>query len=125
MIRSRAQVTTLLKQRRDEREEANKRRSATTKVESTEQKRRMNHRLTEKNRRLSISLCMAKRRHEKDRKRILGEQLNDALKKREAREAHCLCLGSFCKQTTHLVSLIELAVRLGRLDRFFFFFFFF
>ena len=26
----------------------------------------------------------------KDRKRILGEQLNDALKKGEAREAHCL-----------------------------------
>ena len=42
-------------------------------------------------RRLSISLCLAKKReHEKDRKRILGEQFNDAPEKGEAREAHRL-----------------------------------
>ena len=38
--------------------------------------------------RLSISLCLANKRHENDRKWILGEQLNQAVKKGEVREAH-------------------------------------
>ena len=50
----------------------------------------MNDRLTEQIWCLSINLCVAKKRHETDRKRIFGEQLNDALKKGEAREAHGL-----------------------------------
>ena len=43
---------------------------------------------TEGIRRLPISLSLAKKRHEKDRKRILGEQLNGTQKKGEALEAH-------------------------------------
>ena len=41
-------------------------------------------------RRLSNNLSVAEITHEKDRPRILGEQLNEALKKGEAREAHRL-----------------------------------
>ena len=50
----------------------------------------MNDRLAEQITRLSINLCVTKKRREKDRKRISGEQLNDAQKKGEAREAHRL-----------------------------------
>ena len=85
------QVTKLLKQRRDENEEAHRRRSATAKAGNPEQKRKTNDKLTEKRGRLSVSLCVAeKRRHGSDRKRIPGEQLHDALKKGKAREAHRL-----------------------------------
>ena len=86
-----AQVTKLSKQRRDEREEANKERGAITKLGKPEQKRRMNEGLTEEIRRLSINLFVdKKKRHEKDRKRVFGEQLNDALRKGEARKPHRL-----------------------------------
>ena len=61
MIRSRSQVTKLLKQRRDENEEAH-RRSATAKAGNPEQKRKTNDKLTEKRGRLSISLCVADKR---------------------------------------------------------------
>ena len=56
---------------------------------SPEQMRRMSDRLTQGKRRLYDRLSLAKRRHEKDRERILGEQLNE-VKKGEAREAHRL-----------------------------------
>ena len=59
-------------------------------VASPEQKRRVNERLTERIRRLSIGSSLAKKRHKKNPKRILGEQLNEALKKGETREAHRL-----------------------------------
>ena len=42
------------------------------------------------NRIFSINLRVAKKRHEKDSKRPLSEQLDEALKKGEAREAHRL-----------------------------------
>ena len=90
VICCRAQVTKLSKQRRDEREEANKGRGAIMKLENPEQKRRMNEGLTEEIRRLSINQNVAKKKHEKDRKRVFGEQLNDALRKGEAREPHRL-----------------------------------
>ena len=59
-------------------------------MESPEQKRRVSDSLTRELWRLSINLNLAKKRHEKDRKRILGEHLKEALKKGEAREAHRL-----------------------------------
>ena len=68
------------------REEAHRRRGATAKAVNPEPKRKINDKLTE-NRRLSTSLCVAKKRHENDRKRIFGEALNEAVKKREAGEA--------------------------------------
>ena len=48
VVRSRAQVTKLLKQRRDEREEAHRRRSVTAKAGNPETKRKINDKLTEK-----------------------------------------------------------------------------
>ena len=52
---------------RDETEEANFKRSVTIKVVSSKQQRSVNDSLTERIRRLSISLNLAKKRHEKDR----------------------------------------------------------
>ena len=55
-----------------------------------EQKRRISSRLTEKIRPISVSLKLAKKRHENDRTLVLSEQLSDALKREEARAAHRL-----------------------------------
>ena len=55
---------------------------------SPEQKRRVSDSSTGGLWRLSINLNLAKKRHEKHRKRILSEHLNEAPKKGEAREAH-------------------------------------
>ena len=49
------------------------------KIRIPEQRRRMNDSLTEGMRRFAISLNLAKKRHEKDRKRVLDEQLDDYL----------------------------------------------
>ena len=65
------------------REEAHRRRGATAKSGNPEPKRKINDKLTE-NRRLSTSLCVAKKRHENDRKRIFGEALNEAVKKKRS-----------------------------------------
>ena len=40
--------------------------------------------------RLSVTVCLAKKRHEHDRKKIFGELHNEALMKGESREAHRL-----------------------------------
>lgn len=50
----------------------------------------LERRPTEKIRRLSVTLSLANKRLENDRKRILGEQLNDAPKTGDLREAHRL-----------------------------------
>ena len=55
-------MTKLLKQRRDENEEAHRRRSETAKAGNPEQKRKTNDKLTEKRGRFSISLCVAEKR---------------------------------------------------------------
>ena len=57
-------------------------------VGSPEQEGRVNDSSTGGLWRLSINLNLTKKRHENDRKRILGEHLNDAPKKGEAGEAH-------------------------------------
>ena len=78
-------MTTLLKRRRDEGEKAHKKGCATAKVGSPERDYRLERRLTENIRRFSVTLCLAKKRHEKDRNNS-GEQLNEALE-RVARSA--------------------------------------
>ena len=45
---------------------------------------------TKKIRRLSVTLCLAKKRRENDRSRHSGEQLSEALMKGESRESHRL-----------------------------------
>ena len=83
-VRSRAQVTKLSKQRRDEREEAHRKRGVTAKAVEPRGKAEDKRQTHGKIRRLSVSQCVAKKRHENDRQRILGEQLDEALKKGEA-----------------------------------------
>ena len=76
------------KQKRDESED--KKRRSVDHERGEPRAKAQGERLTERIRRLSVSLRLARTRHEKDRKRILGEYLNEALKKGEAREAHRL-----------------------------------
>ena len=63
VIRSRAQVMKLPKQRRKEREDAQSKSSATAKAGNPEQKLTIHDKLTKNIRRLSISPCVAKKRH--------------------------------------------------------------
>ena len=53
----------------------------TSNVGGLEQNYRLEKRCTERIRRLSVTLCLAKKRHEKNRQKIPSEQLNEALKK--------------------------------------------
>ena len=66
------------KQRRKRESEWNKR-DTIMKMRIPEQRRRVNDSLTEGMRRFAISLNLAKKGHEKDRKRVLGEQLDGYL----------------------------------------------
>ena len=78
VVRNRAQVSKRPKQRRKRESEWNKR-DAIMKIRIPEQRRRVNDSLTEGMRRFAISLNLAKKRHEKDRKRVLDEQLDGYL----------------------------------------------
>ena len=69
-----------------------RRKRVTMNMKSPEQKRMVIDSLTDRSRRhsLSLTLKLAKKRHEKDRIRIFGKPLNDALKNGEARARHRL-----------------------------------
>ena len=78
VVRNRAQASKRPKQRRKRESEWNKR-DTIMKMRIREQRCRVNDSLTEGMRRFAISLNLAKKRHEKDRKRVLGEQLDGYL----------------------------------------------
>ena len=64
--------------------------SATAEVEAPGRYCRLEKRPTKKIRRLSVTLCLAKKRRQNDRSRHSGEQLSEALKEGESRETHRL-----------------------------------